>query len=163
MNKYFVRLFVAFGAFVFSLFLTNLTMLWRGNDPSIETVVVEQPLVVVSVGADESQIRQIYSEYGPAQTRHDRAFFERVETDDFILFVGSERLTREQDILWMENQPLDMVYEAKVKHISLTETSAVAHGIMGVRYGDGHVEEWPFIDVWVKRGDVWQIRSTTSN
>jgi len=54
---------------------------------------------------DEQQLLEIYREYGPAQTRHDRAFFERLETDEFMLFLGAEHLSREQDIRQMEKSP----------------------------------------------------------
>jgi hypothetical protein len=105
----------------------------------------------------------VYNEYGAAQTRHDRAFFERVEAENFVLFVGRERLTREEDIQWMERQPLHTVYDVRVHRVRVFGNSAVSRGLMLVTYGDGSTNEWPFIDIWVKRNGVWKIQTTTSS
>lgn len=158
MNKYFVRLLVAFIAFGLSVVLTNISKRLRGYHSCVEAYTVAEPLAFAE---DEGQIREIYSEYGPAQTRHDRAFFERVETDDFIL-VGNWQLTREQDIRWMESQPTDITYELKLDHLRIFGDSAISHGRMQIRYSNGDVSEWPFTDVWIKRNGVWRIQRTTA-
>jgi hypothetical protein len=124
---------------------------------------VETPQPFLDFSDDQAQIAAIYSEYGAAQTRHDRAFFERVEADNFMLFSGQERLTREQDIQWMESQPLDRTYEVRVHRIRVFGNSAVSRGHILVTYGNGQTASWPFIDVLVRRNGTWQIQSTTSS
>jgi hypothetical protein len=157
MNNFFVRLFVACACFVLSISLTNLTKLVRGSvdvsPPSAETTR--------SFLYDEIQIREISRQYGPAQTRHDRAFFERIETEDFRLFYENTSLSRDEDIRWMESAPTDIVYHNQPHEISIFGNSAVVRGTFEVRSGE-YVQRWSTIDVWVRRGDQWQIRSTTS-
>ena len=161
MNKLFIRLFVAFVAFSFGLVLTNLIKpRYRLNQP-----IPFQHVVAIydySGTGEDTQIRQIYREYGPAQTRHDRAFFERIETEDFSLTVGDEKLSREEDIQAMEKAPSDLTYINRVDHVRVFDRLAVAHGYLEVRDGEGVVRLWPFVDVWVKKGGAWRIQSTVS-
>ncbi len=161
MNKLFIRLFVAFVAFSFGLVLTNLIKPVHISQRGVP-VVTYVTLSEVALTADEEQIRNIYSEYGPAQTRHDRAFFERIETEDFTLTVGNIKMSREEDIQWMEEQSTDKTYLSKVDHVAVFGRLAVAHGYLEVRNGDGSIKDWPFADVWVKRNGAWQIQSTVS-
>src|SRR5262249_35360754 len=111
---------------------------------------------------DEAQIREIYLEYGAAQTRHDREFFERIETEDFTLTVGDVKMSREEDIKWMESQPSDKTYLSSVDYVKVVDRLAVAHGYLRVSQGNGVVQVWPFADVWVKRNGTWRIQSTVS-
>jgi hypothetical protein len=161
MNKLFIRLFVAFVAFGFGLVLTNLIKPRRTLELSFQV----QNVVAVSDYSgtgDEAQIRQIYREYGPAQTRHDREFFERIETEDFTLTVGNLKMSREEDIKWMESEPGDKTYQSRVDHVRVFDRLAVAHGYLEVRVGSDVVRLWPFADVWVKRNGAWRIQSTVS-
>jgi len=160
MNKLFIRLLVAFAAFSFSLVLTSFIKPARKSNRAV-TILVGTPLEGV-VSESEAQIRAIYREYGPAQTRHDRKFFERIETEDFTLRVGDMKLSREEDIKWMEGQPANVTYESWVDHVRVFDHLAVAHGYLEVRDGDGTVRQWQFVDVWVKRDGAWRIQSTTS-
>ena len=162
MKKWFLRLFVALMTFILSVVLTGAFRFLFGDRP-MDVVAVEAPRAFVDFSDDQAQIMAVYNEYGAAQTRHDRAFFERVEAENFVLFVGRERLTREEDIQWMERQPLDTVYDVRVHRVRVFGNSAVSRGLMLVTYGDGSKTEWPFIDVWVKRNGVWKIQSTTSS
>lgn len=157
MNKLFIRLFVAFVAFSFGLVLTRFV---RPAHTCRVTVLSATPLSVLT--EDETQIREIYREYGLAQTRHDRKFFERVETEDFTLTVGDMKLTRDEDIKWMESQPMDKIYSNRVNHVKVFDRLAIAHGYMEVRETTGVVRVWPFADVWVKRNGAWRIQSTVS-
>jgi len=159
MNKLFIRLFVAFVAFSFGLVLTNLLKPRR----TLELTFQLQNVVAVydySGTGDDAQIRQIYREYGPAQTRHDREFFERIETEDFTLTVGGMKMSREEDIKLMESQPTDKTYMSRVDHVKMFDRLAVAHGYLEVRDGNGVVRLWPFADVWVKQNGAWRIQST---
>ena len=161
MNKLFIRLFVAFVAFSFGLILTNLIKpRYRINEPFPFQHVVA--VYDYSGTGDDAQIRQIYREYGPAQTRRDRKFFERIETEDFTLTVGDQKLSREEDIQSMENEPTDKTYTSRVDHVRVFDRLAVAHGYLEAHDGNGVVRLWPFVDVWVKRGGVWRIQSTIS-
>ncbi len=163
MKKWFLRLFVALMTFILSVVLTGAFRFVFGGGAPVDVVAVEAPQPFTDFSDDHAQIMAVYNEYGTAQTRHDRAFFERVEAENFMLFVGRERLSREEDIQWMERQPLDTVYDVRVHRVRVLGNSAVSRGLMLVTYGDGSATEWPFIDVWVKRNGTWQIQSTTSS
>lgn len=160
MNKLFVRLLVAFVAFSFSLVLTSLIKPVRRSQRAVPVAIYIPSAVAIT--EDEIQIRDIYREYGPAQSRHDRAFFERIETEDFTLTVGNLKMSREEDIRWMDEQPTDKVYWSKVDHVKVFGRLAVAHGYLEVRNGEDSVRDWPFADVWVKRNGAWRIQSTVS-
>ena len=161
MNKLFIRLTVAFIAFSCGLALTSLI---RPRNTSKQTLTFRYvvPRSEFSVSEDEAQILEIYREYGAAQTRHDREFFERIETEDFTLTVGNLKMSREEDIKWMESEPTDKTYQSHVDHVRVFDRLAVAHGYLEVREGNGVVRLWPFADVWVKRQDTWRIQSTVS-
>ena len=161
MNKLFIRLFVAFVAFSFGLVLTNLI---RPRYPVAQSFPYGSVLTVYEYSGtgDDAQIRKIYREYGPAQTRHDREFFERIETEDFTLTVGDLKMSRDEDIKWMESQPTDKTYINRVDHVRVFDRLAVAHGYLEVREGNGVVRLWPFADVWVKKNGAWRIQSTIS-
>ena len=161
MNKLFIRLFVAFVSFSFGLVLTNFLKPMPACKQSV-TVLSAIPLSDLSSGEDEAQIREIYREYGPAQTRHDREFFERIETEDFTLTVGNLKMSREEDIKWMESEPTDKIYVNRVNHLKVFGRLAVAHGFLEIHESNGAVRDWPFADVWVKRNGTWRIQSTVS-
>ena len=161
MKKLFIRLTVAFFAFSFGLALTNLI---KPRHPDVLTFQFHNVVAVYDYSGtgDDAQIRQIYREYGPAQTRHDRAFFERIETEDFTLAVGDQKLSREEDIRQMEQAPSDLTYINQVDHVRVFDRMAVAHGYLEIRDGEGVVKLWPFVDVWVKNGGAWRIQSTVT-
>ena len=161
MYKLFIRLFVAFTAFSFSLVLTNLLKPRNTYKQGI-TIISAVPLTDFVLSEDESQIHDIYREYGPAQTRHDREFFERIETEDFTLTVGNIKMSRAEDIKWMESEATDKTYFSRVDHVKVFDRLAVAHGYLEVREGSDSVRAWPFVDVWVKRNGTWRIQSTIS-
>jgi len=159
MNKLFIRLFVAFVAFSLGLVLTSL---FKPRDAFKQGVLVLPVANSFHVSEDEAQIYDIYREYGPAQTRHDREFFERIETEDFTLTVGNVKMSREEDIKWMESEPSDKIYSSRVDHVRVFGKLAVGHGYLEVRESNGVVRDWPFVDVWVKRNGTWRIQSTVS-
>ena len=161
MNKLFIRLVVAFVAFSFGLVLTNLTK----PRYTYKAPFQYQSVVAVyeySASEDEAQIREIYREYGPAQTRRDRQFFERIETEDFTLTVDNMKLSREEDIKWMEDRQIDTVYTNRVDHVKVFDGLAVAHGYLEARDDKGVVRVWAFADVWIKKNGAWRIQSTVS-
>ncbi len=160
MNKWILRLFVALLTFILSVALTGAFRFVFGGGTTKFILEPSQPFSEFS--ADQAQISAIYNEYGAAQTRHDRAFFERVEAENFMYFTARERLTREQDIEWMEQQPSDITYDVYVQNLRVFGNTAVSRGRMYVTYPSGESAEWPFVDVWVKRNGTWVIQSTTS-
>ena len=162
MNKWFLRLSIALMTFILSVAVTGAFRFLFGAGP-MDVIAVQAPRSFSDFSGDEAQIMAVYGEYGAAQTRHDREFFERVEAENFVLFVGGERLNRDQDIAWMERQPSDTVYDVRVHRVRVFGNSAVSRGLMLVTYGDGSTSEWPFIDIWVKRNGTWQIQTTTSS
>ncbi|HYK20833.1 MAG TPA: nuclear transport factor 2 family protein [Pyrinomonadaceae bacterium] len=155
MNSAFLRLFVAVAAFALSVGLTNVVRVFRAGDATIAPVTTWP-------WYEEQILAGLYHEYGPAQTRHDRAFFERVETEDFILFLGEQHISREDDIRWMENLPDGVVYETYPESIKILGDWAVVNGRMEARHRNGYVNSWGFVDVWVHHGDTWRIQSTTA-
>jgi hypothetical protein len=159
MNKLFIRLFVAFVAFSLGMVLTSL---FKPRDTFKDRVLVLPVVNRFHVSEDEAQIHDIYREYGPAQTRHDREFFERIETEDFTLTVGNVKMSREEDIKWMESEPTEKIYSSRVDHVKVFGKLAVGHGYLEVRESNGLVRDWPFVDVWVKRNGTWRIQSTVS-
>jgi hypothetical protein len=160
MNKFVIRLLVACTCFALSVALTSFANRLRGKT---ERTVVLIELAHHDFNADETQLRNLYREYGPAQTRRDRAFFEELETEDFVLYWGGNRLSREEDIQLMERSSPHLVFDRQVDYIKTFGLSAVVHGRMTGRYGyEDHVATWYFIDTWVKRDQKWKIQSTTS-
>src|SRR5690242_2783588 len=101
MNSAFLRLFVAVAAFALSVGVTSVVRLFHGEDARIGAVDISpwgaHPARIAfpaeDVDSDTSQLAELYHEYGPAQTRHDRAFFERLETEDFVLFLGEQHIS----------------------------------------------------------------------
>jgi hypothetical protein len=126
--------------------------------------VPPQPQMVQLVGVadmtDEQKLLNIYREYGPAKTRHERAFFERVESENFILFLRDRNMTREQNIRWMESWPGDVVFEYDIESIRIMGDTAVVTGRMWEHYPKGGQNSIGFVDVCVRSGVGWRIMST---
>jgi hypothetical protein len=159
MRKLFVHLFVTAITFFFGL---GLCKLFDSSARTAEPVAIQTVQLANSADvAVEQTLREVYREYGPATTNHDRAFFERVESNRFILFDEDRNLTREQDIREMESWPRDAIYELEVENIRIIGDSAVAYVRVHARFANGEYESWPSIDVWIKDGNRWQILSTT--
>ena len=160
MRRLFINATVSVITFVSSIILTNVAK------PTIEPVVAPLPVIISmpdeSPSEDEMEIRQIFRDYGPAQTRHDRKFFERVEAEEFMLFSSGEKpLTRSEDIKSMNEEPLTDRYELNIIDIKFYDDSAVVNSVMTVLHSDGDTISWPNIDVCVKRNGRWQILSTS--
>ena len=170
MNSVVLRLFVAVTAFALSIGLTSIVRVFRGGDASIAPIdfftlgdrSTQIGFPAEDVNSDTLQLVELYREYGPAQTRHDRAFFERVETEDFILFLDERHISREDDIRWMENLPTGIVYEISPESIKILGDWAVVNGRMQAYHPNGQIKSGGFVDVCVRRGDTWRIQSTTS-
>lgn len=161
MRKLFLHLLIAATMFWFGLGVTNVVRFFRVA-PAPPSENQTRQLDVVYLGPDEKQLLQIYNEYGPAQTNHDRAFFERVESDRFVLFRDDRNLTREEDIREMESWQMGPVYDSDVESIRILGDTAVVTGRMQARFKNGEYQSWSFVDVCIRNGNSWQILSTTS-
>ena len=162
MRKLFLHLVIASTTFYFSSELTRLVKFASSNSSPASQNEKQPGDVADLIGPDEEKLLKINREYGPAQTRHDRAFFERVERENFILFQRDRNLTKEQDIQEMERWPKDIVYESDVESIRILGNTAVVTGRMHAHHPSGGVITWGFIDVCIRNGPDWQILSTTS-
>jgi uncharacterized protein DUF4440 len=140
-----------------------LTTIWHSvSGCTSPTWEIPVPKFERSDAEAEAELRQIFEEYGPAQTRHDVAFFERVEADEFMLFGEEGKpLTRSQDIQWMQSLPKDITYRIEIDRITIYGEAAIANTRMIAIYPDNTSETWPSIDVCVRRDGRWQILSST--
>ena len=157
MRKLFLYMSIASITFFMSL---GIMTLFDSPPLTTTTVVVHTSQPEQHVNPDEQILREIYREYGPAQTNHDRAFFERVESDRFILFDRDRNLNREEAIRGMESWPRDTVYQREVESIRFIGSGAVVIMRMHAR-SNIEVDSYRSVDVWIKDGDRWQILSTT--
>ncbi len=161
MRKLIFHLAVALITFSLSTFLTKIwNMPPRAESPR-QTVHTLPSNSNQLVSSDEPELLDIYNKYAAAQTRHDRAFFERVEADDFRLFAEDRSYSRSEDIELMNSSPADLVYQIEDLKIESQGDAAVVSGRMTATDGHGEVDSWYWIDVCVRRGHSWQIVSTT--
>jgi len=109
----------------------------------------------------EPQLIDIYSKYAAAQTRHDRAFFERVEAEEFKLFADGRSYSRAEDIELMNSSPADLIFKIEDLKIETQGDSAVVTGRMSATDSHGNVDSWDWIDVCLKSQHGWKIISTT--
>jgi hypothetical protein len=107
---------------------------------------------------------EIYHDYASAQTNHDRAFFERVETEDFVLFLrDGKTLSRTQDIELLNSEGTDIDYKLDDLNAEIYGDAAIVTGRISATYSHGYSYSWRWIDVCVRRGSRWQIQSTTQS
>jgi len=157
MSKLIIHTTVAVITFVSGVTLTNVWN-WLMGDRAYGVAQVESAMMAVP-GDDE--LLEIFRNYGPAQTRHDSAFFERVEANEFILFQDGQAYTRTQDIQMMNRLPSHVVFENEVLKLTLQGETAVVNSRMTATYEDGTKDSWLALDVCVQRDGHWQILSTT--
>jgi hypothetical protein len=157
MRKLFLHFAVACITFSGS---THLTKIWK---PRGRAAVAKQTVQLLSsaTAAAESQLLDIYREYGAAQTRHDNAFFERVEAEEFKLFADGRTYSRAEDIKLMDSSSTDEVYEIDDLNVEMKGDGAVVTGRMTLTNSNGYRDSWRLIDVWIRLGHGWQILSTT--
>ena len=114
MKKWFLRLFVAFDDF-HSLALSSLVLFdfslaagVRSTSSTVQCAAVRL-LIFPTIGANHGRLS---ASTGAAQTRHDRAFFERVEAEELLVDCLSAESTQPRGRhQWMERQPFDTAYE----------------------------------------------------
>jgi ketosteroid isomerase-like protein len=159
MRKLVLHLAIACGTFGLSVFLSSIWNWPRPADIPIQTVYVRDADPIVS--KTEPGLVEIYRDYASAQTKHDIAFFERVEGDDFILFSRGKAFSRAEAIQWLKSLPTNIVYKLEDLNVEIHGNAAVVTGRMTATYRDGYSSSWRWIDVCVRRGGRWQIQSTT--
>jgi ketosteroid isomerase-like protein len=162
MRKLVLHLAIACGTFAVSSYLTNI---WNSLGRADTPAQIVQPQVFESdprVSIAEPGLLEIYRDYASAQTNHDVAFFERVETDDFILFLSNGKtLSRTEDIQLLKSLPTDIVYKHDDLNVQIYGDAAIVTGRITATYSSGYSHSWRWIDVCRKLGGRWQIQSTT--
>ena len=163
MWKLALRIALAVVTFTVGLFISGVKT-WLTNDAAPSRIPTQAVPVLATSALVDAQLVAIFNEYGAAQTRHDRRFFEEIEADDFILFESDgNQLTRTQDIELMNDSPEDIVYSLNVENMQVLGDSAVVTGFMNATYSDGYTSSWRWIDVCVRRNGQWRIQSTTQS
>lgn len=157
MRKLFLHFAVACITFSGS---THLTKIWK---PRGRAAVAKQTVQLLSsaTAAAEAQLLEIYREYGAAQTRHDHAFFERVEAEEFKLFADGRTYSRAEDIKLMDGLPAGFVYGIEDLNVEMKGDAAVVTGRMTETDKSGSVDSWRWLDVCVRRGGRWEVLSST--
>jgi hypothetical protein len=160
MRKLILHLAIACFTFGVSVLLTNIWTSLKGTDLTVP--ILQRPAVASVAVTTDPGLAEIYRDYASAQTNHDRAFFERVEADDFVLFMsGSKPLSRAEDIQLLNNSAKNIIYQSDDVTMETYGNTAVVTGRMIANDGDGISYSWRWIDVCVKRDGHWQIQSTT--
>jgi len=162
MRKLFLHLLIACSTFAASISLTNIWH-WLGRaDMPAQTFEGAVSETDPKISTAEPGLLEIYRDYAAAQTNHDLAFFERVEADDFILFVRQGKsLSRTEDIQWLNGLPTNIVYTQDDLKVEIHGNSAIVTGRITATYSGGYNDSWRWIDVCLKRGGRWLIQSTT--
>lgn len=162
MRKLVLHLAIVCSTFGVSVCLTNLWNALRAADLSIPTLPLPVSKDAGTVSSAEPGLVEIYRDYDSAQTNHDSAFFERVETDDFVLFpADSKPLSRTEDIQLMNSGATNIVYQSDDVKMEVHSNTAIVTGRMTATHGDGYSYSWRWLDICVKRHGRWQIQSTT--
>jgi hypothetical protein len=156
-----VRVAIACLTFLAGVCLTTFShLVSRRASPPLEIQISELERADTEA---EAELRQIFEEYGPAQTRHDVAFFERVEAEEFMLFSQQgQAMTRTQDIEWMKSEGPGITYQNSVHSIKFYGNSAVVTSQMIARFDETASVSWPTLNICVKRNGHWQILSSTN-
>ena len=161
MQKFFLHLAVACITFTVS---THFTKVWkRFQNPQFRPQQYESvpPTSRRSSMPADPDLVDIYNKYAHAQTAHDRAFFERVEADEFKLFTGGRAYSRSEDIALMNAARADDVYKIEDLKFDHGGSVAVVTGRMTATDNRGHVDSWRWLDICLKTDHGWQIMSTT--
>ena len=160
MRKFLLHLAITCITFTFS---THFTRIWNTHKAQSMSVIKPSPSPPTVRPAANRELLDIYNQYAQAQTKQDRAFFERVEAEEFKLFTENRTYSRAEDIQMMISSPTDEVYTLEVSDIEDRDELAVVRGRMTVKDKHGEVDSWHWVDICVKRGNRWQILSTTQS
>lgn len=110
----------------------------------------------------ERELFEIERQYDIAQTNQDAAFFERIETENFILtYPDGTTLTRAQDIALMKSWDPRTKFVSDDLQVQVYGNAAILSGRTTQISPSGSRESWRWLDLFVKRHGRWQILSTT--
>jgi hypothetical protein len=113
--------------------------------------------------AVERELVEIERQYDIAQTNHDAAFFEKLETDNFILtYPDGSTLTRAEDIALMKSCDPRIKYVSDDLHVQVYGNAAILSGRLTEIGPTGSRDSWRWLDLFVKVNGRWQILSTTN-
>jgi len=115
-------------------------------------------------GKVAAELMQLELDIGQANIRRDKAFFERVEADEFIFTDSSGGITtKAQDVASLDNSPGEfslVSYVADEMKVNVYGDTAVVTGrVTTVSKGKDReiTNRSRFTDVFVKRNGRWQI------
>ena len=113
---------------------------------------------------DQVALMQLERDIGQANIKRDRAFFERVEADEFIFTdSGGGVTTKAEDVASLDKAPGEFKlasYDVDEMKVTVYGKTAVVTGRVTSTYRGGGRESvirTRFTDVFVKRGSRWQI------
>ncbi len=162
MSKLVLRLAIACSTFAASACLTNIWNSLGRADTPVRTLPGPVSESDPTSSIAEPGLLEIYRDYASAQTNHDVAFFERVEADDFMLFSSyGKALSRTEDIQLLKSLPTDIVYKHDDLNVQIHGNAAIVTGRITATPRGGFGYSWRWVDICLKRGDRWQIQSTT--
>jgi len=161
MPRILLHLAVACLTFTVGTHLTRILNARVGKQPPCQTREARLTQASLPYSTADPQLLDIYANYAAAQTRHDSAFFERVEAEEFRLFADGRSYSRSEDIELMNSSTADLVFKTEDLKIEMRGDSAVVSGRMSATDSHGDVQSWDWIDVCVKNQHGWQIISTT--
>jgi len=112
--------------------------------------------------AVEQELLEIERQYDIAQTNQDAAFFEKLETNNFILtFADGSTLTKTQDIALMKSWDPRIKFVSDDLRVRTFGNAAILSGRTTEISPTGDRNSWRWLDLFVKRDGRWQILSTT--
>jgi hypothetical protein len=166
-----MRRITAYLAIALSTFIlgTSITRAWKlfvkapGFDSSSSGL--ERDLRVtaaIPTSEVEEELFEIARQYDIAQTNQDAAFFEKLETDNFILtYADGSTLTKAQDIALMKSWDPKTKFVSDDLHVQVYGNAAILSGRIIEIGPTGSRDSWRWVDLFVKRDERWQILSTT--
>lgn len=113
--------------------------------------------------AARREIFEIYRQYDIAQTNHDAAFFENIETENWVMTRDDgEVLTRSQAIAEMKTWLKGITYRTEDIWVQFYGETAIVTSRKTEAYpGEARQDSTPWLDIWQKRDGRWRIISTT--
>ena len=109
----------------------------------------------------ERELLEIQRQYDVAQTNHDAAFFERIETDNFVLtYPDGSTITRAEDIALMKTWDPNTRFVSDDLQVQVYDNAAIVTGRMIEISPNGSRNSWRWLDLFVMRNGHWQIQSS---
>lgn len=126
-----------------------------GSERDLSIPVLKPPAEV------ERELLEIERQYDIAQTNRDAAFFEKIETDNFVLtYADGTSITRAEDIALMKTWDPNTKFVSDDLHVQVYGNAAIMSGRMTEISPTGSRYSWRWLDLFVRRDGRWQIQST---